>query len=258
MTLRDNQTNVFLDYASGYDAPNPMIQAKIDHSLRVASFSEAIAESLNRADIDPSFAWFLGLVHDIGRFEQVRRYGTFLDRDSVDHAELGADILFRDGLIDSFPADSFPAQWRKISECAIRLHNKLKLPLDLDPLTETYSTILRDADKTDIFRVIAELPFETRIGSSSSLFSDTDTVSKDVMAYVTRHECIPRAILSSRLDAAVSHLCLAFELVYPKTKELVRKQGYLKQLLKSTEKTLSSPAALAQFAIIRIELYPFL
>ena len=31
---------------------------------------------------------------DIGRFEQIRCFGTFNDGMSVDHAELGADILF--------------------------------------------------------------------------------------------------------------------------------------------------------------------
>ena len=35
--------------------------------------------------------------------EQIKRYGTFIDRESVDHAELGADILFNDRLIDFIP-----------------------------------------------------------------------------------------------------------------------------------------------------------
>lgn len=33
------------------------------------------------------------MLHDIGRFEQIRCFGTFNDGMSVDHAELGADIL---------------------------------------------------------------------------------------------------------------------------------------------------------------------
>ncbi len=83
---------------------------------------------------DPDFSWFLGLLHDIGRFQQLTQYGTFKDAESVDHAELGADILFKDGLIHSFPSFSVPelTDDRLIAETAIRLHNKLALPGNLD------------------------------------------------------------------------------------------------------------------------------
>lgn len=40
---------------------------------------------------DQNFSWFLGLLHDIGRFEQVKRFGTFSDIQSVDHAGRGGD-----------------------------------------------------------------------------------------------------------------------------------------------------------------------
>ena len=39
-------------------------------------------------------AWLTGLLHDVGRFEQQRVYGTFTDADSIDHAKYGARILF--------------------------------------------------------------------------------------------------------------------------------------------------------------------
>ena len=42
------------------------------------------------------------MLHDIGRFEQIRRFGTFNDAQSVDHAEFGADLLFKEGLIRKF------------------------------------------------------------------------------------------------------------------------------------------------------------
>ena len=42
------------------------------------------------------------MLHDIGRFEQIRRFGTFNDAQSVDHAEFGADLLFKECLIRKF------------------------------------------------------------------------------------------------------------------------------------------------------------
>ena len=118
----------FREYASLYDTDDIKIKLKIDHTYRVADIAERIGDSVGA---DSDFSWFLGLLHDIGRFEQLTQYGTFKDADSVDHAELGADMLFTDGLIESFPILSFSgshtsgkngSDWKRIAETAIRLH----------------------------------------------------------------------------------------------------------------------------------------
>ena len=51
-------------------------------------------------------SWLTGLLHDVGRFEQLRRYGTFIDAQSIDHAEFGADRLFRQGKIRDYVEDA--------------------------------------------------------------------------------------------------------------------------------------------------------
>ena len=160
----------FTDYTSEYDLDNTMIRLKAEHTIKVAQIAERIAVSIGMKDDEIDFAWFLGLLHDIGRFEQVRRYGTFSDAKSIDHAELGADLLFRDGLLDNFIKGCeaselsrwISGRWREIAERAIRLHNKLALPEGLDDTMRTYCELLRDADKADIFRVLSEVPYEDR------------------------------------------------------------------------------------------------
>ena len=51
---------------------------------------------------DENLAKLIALLHDIGRFEQIRLYHTFSDKDSINHAEFGAKLLFEDGLIRKF------------------------------------------------------------------------------------------------------------------------------------------------------------
>lgn len=46
-----------------------------------------------KEDID--LAWLIGILHDIGRFEQLRRYQTFFDYRSMDHAKYGVHVLLR-------------------------------------------------------------------------------------------------------------------------------------------------------------------
>jgi putative nucleotidyltransferase with HDIG domain len=226
---------VFKNYADRYDTTNTLILHKITHTYRVAQLAERYAGALGMSASDTDLAWFLGLLHDIGRFEQVRRSGTFVDSQSLDHAQLSADILFEDGLIESFPNEGLPKDWRAIAETAIRQHNKLALSDTLDDRTRCFAEILRDADKTDIFRVIAEIPFDERVGSSRGSFQETGEASPEVMDYVYKHRCIPRGIRHSHFEGRISHCCMAFELVFDISKKTVRQEGYLLNLLATTD-----------------------
>ncbi len=217
---------VFRDYSEKFDTYDVKITLKIDHTFRVADIADRIAGSL-KADCD--FAWFLGLLHDIARFEQQTRYGTFKDAKSVDHAEFGADLLFKgERLIDTFPQYSGIPDWERIAETAIRLHNKLDLPNGLDKAAYLYSTILRDADKCDIFRVLTEPPYDER----NMRICEAAAPARDaVMNCVRGHRCVPRTFEQTEFEALMSQCCMAFELVYPESRSIIAEQGYLDKLL---------------------------
>ena len=242
---RNRAEQVFRDYSEKYDTSDVKITLKIDHTFRVASIADRIAGSL-KADRD--FAWFLGLLHDIARFEQHTRYGTFKDAKSVDHAEFGADLLFRgDRLIDAFPKYTGIPDWESVAETAIRLHNKLNLPDGLDKTTYLYSTILRDADKCDIFRVLTEPPFDER---NVRICEAADPARDVIMDCVRGHRCVPRTFERSEFESLMSQCCMAFELVYPESRKIVSEQGYLDKLLSvGTE-----GAAKEQMEILRAEI----
>ena len=235
MMDRRRAEEAFQDYTARYDASDPLIRAKAEHTLRVAENCRRIAESLDMSPEDVDLAWLLGLLHDIGRFEQVRRYGTLVDSDSVDHAAFGADLLFNDGLIDAFPIESLSPDGLLLLETAIRLHNRLTLPEELLPREKIFCDLIRDADKADIFRVLSELPFEARMGSSRALLHEADGASPEVMACVFQHRCVPRDIRRTRFEGRISHVCMAFELVYPETRRIVREQGDLFRLLNDAD-----------------------
>ncbi len=232
---REDARNAFLSYARQYDTENILIRHKIAHTFRVAEFSERYAKALDLGTEDVDFAWLLGLLHDIGRFEQARRYGTFVDSQSTDHAELSADVLFKDGLIDSFPSEGLPENWRMIAEFAVRWHNKLSLPDNLDERTLMFAQLLRDADKTDIFRVIADIPFKDRAGSSLASFQETEEAGPEVMDCVLEHRCVPKRLVHSRFEGRIMHCCMAFELVYKISRMTVREEGFLLSLLAKTD-----------------------
>ena len=254
---REAAVKAFRAYTAGYDPENPMIRLKIVHTFRVAGLCGRIAGSLGMTGAPLDLAWFLGLLHDIGRFEQVRRYGTFFDAKSVDHAEFGADLLFREGLIGRFPAEGLPEGWPELSETAIRLHNKLTLPGDQDEETRRFCDLIRDADKADIFRVVTELSFEERAGTSKGLLQETEGADEAVMECVLQHRCVPRDLRKTRFDVCISHCCMAFELVYPESRKIVREQGCLSRLITGRDadgKPLYSTKERGQMSTVRKEI----
>ena len=215
----------FKAYGEKYNIENINIRLKIDHTYRVAQFCERISKSLTENASDIELAWLLGLLHDIGRFEQLKRYNTFVDKDSIDHADLGADILFSNSLIYEFidEQEVFP-----LIEAAIRFHNKLKVPEDLDENTLAFTNILRDADKCDIFRVICEPPFN---GRARAILASPEPARDLVMNCIKEHRCVPRTFTTTPFESLLSQCCLAFELVFEESRGIVKEQGYLNRLM---------------------------
>lgn len=249
---RTRVKNQFAAYTANYDAENPKIKLKIEHTYHVAENAEQIVETVFRDEQNEiDLAWLLGMLHDIGRFEQLKRYDTFIDALSVDHAELGADLLFREGLLTEF-VDGGAVGDSEIALCetAIRQHNKLRLPEDLDERTKIHCQILRDADKTDIFRVIAEVPYEKRVSERENA-PDRKDARPEIMECVKNHTCVPRISHRTEFEALISQCCMAFELVYPETRKMVRAQGNLRRLVSEGTWTREEEA---QLAVLRHEL----
>jgi putative nucleotidyltransferase with HDIG domain len=123
------------------------IVLKRDHSLRVHALAVKIVAGEGLTPVEPYLA--AALLHDIGRFAQFERFGTYRDDVSVDHGDLGATVLREGDFLTDLDAG--------LRDCvieAVRLHNKRELPFELDPLVRSVCDVVRDADKLDIVPVV--------------------------------------------------------------------------------------------------------
>lgn len=229
MNYREHIEKEFKEYTDAYDSTDPKIKLKTDHTYRVATLCEEIAESIGLCGEDVTIAWTCGMLHDIGRFEQVKRYGTFFDSISVDHAQFGADLLFKEGLYERFvPADD--ERHKRLIEKAIRVHNVFRVPEDLSEREKVFANILRDADKIDILRVNCETPPEKVYNVTTQELKNAEA-SEEARAAFCERRCAKRSDKTSAVDYLVGHICLTFELVYKRSVEIVYEQGYLFKLL---------------------------
>lgn len=249
---RKNVINAFAEYVRNYDPSDEKIKLKIDHTYRVAGLCQRIAESLGLSEPDVDIAWLLGMLHDIGRFEQIRRFGTFNDVQSVDHAEFGADLLFKEGLIRKFaegyyeecelaePENQEDEQIIKnnehhnkdtgLLEMAIRQHNKYRVKEDLTERQRMFCDILRDADKVDIFKVNADIPMEIIYDVTTEELKN-GVITKEVLESFYKKETVLKSVRRSAVDHIVGHISLLFELVYKESYRQAKEQGYVYKLL---------------------------
>jgi len=227
MIDREKTKKTFLTYASGYDLSDPKISLKVDHTFRVCELCVRIAESLHVSTEDADLAFLIGLLHDIGRFEQVRIYHTFIDSVSVDHAQLSADLLFREGMIRQYTDET---AHDKLIETAIRYHNAYRLPETLSGRERMFCQILRDSDKIDILRVNRETPM-TQIYNMPEEEFFTSGISDPVYEDILAHTDVNRSNSKTGVDHLIGHIAFVFGLVYPVSFRIVREQGYLAQML---------------------------
>ena len=61
---------------------------KLAHSIRVSRICTQIGADLGLKGCRLRLARIVGLLHDVARFDQLIRFGTFVDRVSVDHGAL--------------------------------------------------------------------------------------------------------------------------------------------------------------------------
>ena len=120
-----------------------MMELKRVHTAKVVENAEAIADGEAFSAEERELALAAALLHDTGRYEQLKRYNTFRDSESVDHAVFSHDIVKEKGWVDD----------ERVLK-AVLCHNRRELPDDLDPIGRKVAETVRDADKLDIFRVL--------------------------------------------------------------------------------------------------------
>lgn len=218
-----NARKIFLDYAERYDCNNGKIQLKIVHTFAVADVMDRLTAALGLDERQCFLAHVCAVFHDIGRFEQIKRYDTFLDHLSVDHAQLGCEVLEKEKFLEELPECE-----RRMILAAIRNHNRYQIEEGLDDGTLLLCRLIRDADKCDIFRVFACEDMVDSIGETEEQVAQ-ETITDEVYNSIFEHRCVKKEIRKTGLDKWVSFLAFFFDLYFDESVELLTQQRYYRQ-----------------------------
>ncbi len=204
-------------------------ELKVIHTYQVVQNSKTLAQKLNLGQEDIGLAELIGLLHDIGRFEELKMLSKF-DSTNFDHAEHGVKMLFENNLIRKFVEDN---QYDEIIKQAIQNHNKLKIEKDLDERTLLHCKIIRDSDKLDNFRVKQEEKIEAMFPKIVKTKEELENaeISEPVYESIKSLECVKLKDRKTPLDYLICILAFTFDLNFPVSYQTVKDYDYINGLI---------------------------
>lgn len=138
------------------------------------------------------------LLHDTGRYSQLKEFGTFQDVKSIDHARRAVEVIEAEGWLDALPAAD-----RQTVLTAVGVHNRRELPPGLEATVAAYAHLVRDADKLDIFRVMEKAIADGALASNPEIAWDLQirgAPSAEVVARVREGRSVRYASVKTLSD----------------------------------------------------------
>jgi hypothetical protein len=222
----------FDDYAGRFHSSDPEIERniilKLKHTTRVRHNILRIARSLLLSREEVALAEVLALFHDVGRFEQLKQYGTFNDRITTDHAALGVKVLCRSGILRRLPRAE-----RYLLQRAVWLHNKYAISEMENADSYLFSRMIRDADKLDILGLIIENLERRDQDSNKALnygLAEEPGFSKQALEDIQNRKIVKIAALKNLNDMRLMYLSWVFDIHFPVTFSCIEERGYLEKL----------------------------
>ena len=219
---------VFKEYIKNYDPTNGKIAIKIAHMYRVAEIAKNTAKYLRLSDEDVRLAELIGLLHDIGRFEQIKQFNTFDDKKSINHGELGIKILFQDNLIRKFIEDTC---YDRIIYLAIINHNKNQslLTKDATKRERLHMNIIRDSDTLDILNIIIDDNADKKALYDKEDLTD-ETLSDEIYNEFMKVRELDYGKIKNSADLLITRYMFIWNMNYNYALQEIKNRQYLEKL----------------------------
>jgi HD superfamily phosphodiesterase len=229
----------FEEYIYQFHSDEPAFQRNIElkrnHSYNVWSNTIDLG---NYSSLDESLYMQLqtaGLLHDVGRFEQFRRYHTFSDKKSVNHGLLGAEVLKEKNILKEIKLEE---QHNILT--AIENHNKKTISENYDESTLTMVKMLRDADKLDIWRVVTEYYCNTDGETNNTLqldLPDNDEINPKNYHDLLNEQMVDLSNLKTLNDFKLLQIGWIYDLNYQRSFQILNEKKYLDIIFKTLPNT---------------------
>jgi len=207
------------------------ILLKVEHTRKVCQVMAILTSGEGLSPEDARIAAATAQLHDVGRFPQYRRWRTFRDSDSDNHARLSVEVMRQEGVLDGLSPDE-----SSLIEEAVRFHNLLEVPARLKSPTALFLKLIRDADKLDIWRVFLDYfqqAPEQRASAVSLGFPDLPEVSATCVTTLLSGQVVHLDTVRTLNDFKLLQISWVYDLNFPTSYRLLKERGYVESLAAS-------------------------
>lgn len=222
----------FADYCRSFYSDDEDIHRNIalkeNHTYQVCSNILEIGRGESLEEDDLRIAEAASLLHDVGRFEQYRQYRTFRDGASINHAELGAQIIEDYEVLSPL----FPRE-RAIISHAVESHNVFAVPKTMPDDERFFLKMVRDADKLDIWRVFIDYfskPERERASAAGLDLPDKPKCSPEVLHQISDCKMVRLSAVKTLNDFKIMQLSWVYDLNYTTSFRLLDERGCINRL----------------------------
>lgn len=210
----------FDEYVMGYDINDIDINYKYHHSYRVMDNMINLAKGLGLNKYDLYLAKVIGVLHDIGRFEQDKLYNSFIDN-KMDHGSYGVLYLKRSNLLDKFniSKDDYNVVYK-----AIFNHNKFSIEDGLNERELFFSRMIRDADKIDILYALSNPNLK------KELRQDDNDISSLVKVSFFNNKSINKSDVISKNDSLILIFGFIFDFNFKVSFNIIYDKDYYNKI----------------------------
>jgi len=205
----------------------PLMALKLAHTGQVVANARLIAAGEGFDATTARVCEAAALLHDTGRYEQLKRYKTFRDSESIDHAVFSHAIASESGWLDDLAAPAV----RQVILDAVLFHNRRDLPEGLGSLALAAAQTVRDADKLDIFRVLEDQVAKTDWRHDCAAFWNLPTTARPnpaVLAAIREGRPVDYQNIKSLADFVLIQVgWMRSGLAYATTRRLCAERGHL-------------------------------
>ena len=215
-------------YLNGFDREDPKVKLKIVHTDGVVDWADKVALRMGLSAEDRELGRLIALLHDIGRFEQVKRFDSF-EPATMDHAAYGVEILSENGnaFLRSFIEED---DYDEIILKAIGLHSLYELPPLSDEKTLLHARLIRDADKLDNCRVKLVDSLDILLGMDAGKVGEL-SISPKVWDQCLQEKAVYSPYRENRMDYWVSYVAYFFDINFPASAAYILEEDFVGRVI---------------------------
>ena len=226
-------------YVLEFSSEDSEIQINIDllkeHASRVIENVIELALSIN---IDESNLFLLqtaALLHDIGRFEQLVKHGTYADNEVSNHIQIGLNVIEEHEVLMALEEDE-----RQLVIDCVKMHDLSELPKNSDKQSLVLIHLLRDADRIDVLRIVSDYYTHKKVHPNRHLdmeLKDMPAIAKKVSNAIMADKVAKREDVETVNDLKLSQMSWIFDMKHKRSFKMVSEKSYIKAIFETLPKS---------------------